>query len=295
MTDEEQNPNLDICITASMDDWRTCTIKGEHRIICDGWQMNARAGGWVACTGCLPKEATVGRLCAACHRRVELALVQWTVEKAEVLRGLERAVAQDNGGIRSASSGHVNLPAPFLAYEEVESHLRGYPGRLDYWAATPKGAEAAVRFARAATSALNAHELEERTHIVQHVRCPDCEHLNLVWTPPTGVHSRVTVTCQNSECGTVLTQDDVEHAVLLQQGVTEPVVEPAGPVTLDPNDAEPFNPEYVEHSRFDILSTRPLAELQAIGDDLEVPRVRQLRKTELITAIREAQRDDTAA
>jgi hypothetical protein len=196
-----------------MPDFRSCTIRGEHTVRCDGKEYRYvekrhrdETTGRL-CTGCLPRLAQKGLLCWGCWERVEEAFIKWTPFAEQTLAVLDRAVQRDTGGRTSGPEGYVPIPGTKLAVDEIRSYLRaGAGGSAEAWVSTVEGAKNAVRFARAVPAALRTHELEEKAHKIRRTRCSECKQLTLVWNPPQHSHDRVTVTCSNSECGAQLDQ-----------------------------------------------------------------------------------------
>ena len=217
-----------VCITNEMPDFRSCTVKGEHLRICDGFEyawnpkrQREEATGR-ECRGCLPREAKKGLLCWSCWDRVQHAMTEWTPWIERILLTIDRAVQSDNGGIRSDALGHINIAATRLAVDEVRSYLRSCTGTAEAWVSAEAGAMDAVRFARAASSAVRTHELEEKTHRIQRVRCPKCRHLSLAWTPPYArppfpFSPDVTVSCQNPSCGHRIDQSVFEALAKIER------------------------------------------------------------------------------
>jgi hypothetical protein len=204
-----------VCITNDMDDVRSCTVREQHMVSCDGFvhAWNARAGKdentGRTCTGCVPREARVGLLCYPCWDRLEHAFAEWTPERAELMESIDRAVQRDAGGRSSGPEGYVPIAGTALAVDEIESYLRskGSMG-VEQWVSTTYGAMDAVRFAAAVPRALRTHELEERQRKMQRVRCPECGELSFVRNPPAAAGAPVTVTCQNEACRKIIREGD---------------------------------------------------------------------------------------
>lgn len=190
-----------LCVTNSMDDWRSCTIREAHSVRCEHPDT---------CTGCLPRLASVGLLCYPCWDRVEHAFAEWTPERRRLLASIDRAVQRDTGGRTSGPEGYVPLPGTALAVDEVESYLRTFHGfpTAQAWVSTFDGAADAVRFAAAVPRALRTHELEERDRPLRRVRCADCGQLSFVRHPPAAAGALVTVKCENPDCGKTIREGD---------------------------------------------------------------------------------------
>lgn len=244
-----------ICITHELDpEFRPCMKKDQHFAACDGneYRYDTNANDYLStgrkCGGCVPKDASVGLLCWSCWERLEKALEDWSPSFKATLAGIDRAVQPESGGIRSASYGHIPLAGTTLTIDEVESYRRDAPADPTVWVCTPKGAIHALRFTKAVKSAVNAHELCERQHMVQQVRCPRCNQLSLLWFPPGTRTEDVRVQCQNSECTQLITQPETEVEYQRQNyGVQNPILESGGePVnTIEPEPFDRNNPEHM--------------------------------------------------
>ena len=206
-----------VCITNFMHETSSCVTKDQHAANCDGWQYtwNEKHERLEAtgrkCRGCLPRPARHGLLCLSCWEALIQALSDWPAFAAKI-RGLDRTVQPDNGGVRTQSVGWVNLPGTMLAIDEVNSYHRSlsedYDGSLDQWVSSIDGAKDAVMFSRAVTRAKRTHQTEEPARALHRVRCPDCGQLSFVRTPPAGERLPVIVRCQNAECGKTITEND---------------------------------------------------------------------------------------
>lgn len=205
-----------LCITTEgLPGIRPCTHRGEHRVTCythPGWAPDYRDED---CTGCLPRKADVGFLCARCWDSLEQAWVKWgsfASALAELAAAGDRALVRDTGGRGSTPDGYVPFVGTYLAYDECVSFLASRRGRpLRVWVSNAEGARDAVQFARAAQAAYRTHETEERAHKVRRVRCPKCKQLTLVWEPTPLFGGDVTVTCQSEGCGHVMDQGSYER------------------------------------------------------------------------------------
>lgn len=202
------------CITNSMDDVRSCTIKGQHQLVCDGWTYRYDRDKYreiatgKSCKGCRPREAQKGLLCWACWERVELAFADWTPLRERMLYEHDRLVQRDNAGVRSQIVGYVNLPATTLALNEILSYLKSCEEMpVGQWVCSADGAKDAVRFARSVASAVRTHQIEENQRAMHRVRCPKCGRLSLVRKPPDGYKEPVTVECQTEGCGKLIDRD----------------------------------------------------------------------------------------
>lgn len=263
-----------VCITNQMPEFRACTRADEHYDTCDG----------STCRGCIPREATNGLLCHGCYVRVLDALGKISTWW-EALSGVERAVQRDNAGVRTQSGPPIPITPIGLAIDEVLSWYRSYPNDVDLWVSSVDGARHAVMFAKVALAAFRAHPIEEHSTRVARVRCGQCEQMNLIRRPPRHYDDAVVIKCP---CGATLTLDELEVERERQvRKIADPVIDAGQPVTLDRNQAEPYSRTNPDHDHLDPLMTRTVAELVAVAEGLEVPKARQLRKSELITTIRE--------
>lgn len=287
-----------LCVTTTMHDIRTCTIKGEHTIRCDGleyaWnpERDREETTGRKCNGCAPREARVGFLCVADWDKAETALIDWAHLEPGILAAGERAVQRDNGGIAGQQVGYVPLPGTMLAVEEIRSYLRTYTGTLERWAASREGAADAVRFARAVASAKRTHAIEEQSVRLQRLRCPHCKNLTMDRNPPLIPHSDITVTCD--QCGKVIrehetTPDGIEKLVVIasiERSLENATKAPAAKIRTGGRDefAEVYDPTQPAHADLDPLSLLPVPELRAMLPD-DTPRLRSMRRAELIAAI----------
>lgn len=205
-----------VCITNSMNDVRSCTVRGQHELVCDGWQYryNRQTGREEAtgreCKGCLPREAKKGMLCYSCWEKVEQAFADWTSDLENALGNNDRLVQRDNAGIRSQIVGYVNMPSTALALDEIRSYLRSCPATADLWVSTVDGAKDAIRFARAVPVAKRTFEIEEKQRQMRRVRCPKCKQQqpSLMRKPPEFFKDLVRVVCETPGCGKVITDID---------------------------------------------------------------------------------------
>ncbi|MFF9565756.1 Rho termination factor N-terminal domain-containing protein [Leifsonia sp. NPDC014704] len=285
-----------LCITNQMDDFRSCTIRGEHKVSCDGYRYrwDERRRKWEVlgeCTGCLGRLAKVGLLCIACYEKVQHAFVEWTPAREAAMGSIDRAVKRDTAGRTSGPEGYVPIPGTILAVNEISSYLGSFPGRLDLWVSSERGAMDAVRFGRAVPAALRTHELEEKQHKVRRTRCPECKQLALVWKPPAEPTAPVRVVC--TACAHELPQDAFEKVAAIEKPETAAIdgvlVEAGQAVNRRGYFAEDYDGRRPEHEPLDPLEALTRAELAPMAEALGVERHTGLRKPELIAAIRFAQ------
>lgn len=200
---------------------RACTVRGEHTVACDGWawrlvvKVDPRTGAETVqhvatgreCSGCLPREARFGLLCAGCWHRFEAALAGWP-EFTRKLTALDGAPAVKGNGGGGSSEGYVPLPGTALSVDECNRYLQGLTGDARVWVSTSEGARNAILFTRAAEVAYRAHQVEEQTRKLRRVRCPECKQLSLVRVPPHAEALPVIVTCQTDGCGKTIVEGD---------------------------------------------------------------------------------------
>lgn len=198
------------CITGSMRDFRGCVIRDEHYL--DQPDMDAHLR---QCNGCKPRQANVGMVCGPCFGRIEEAIVAagpWF----EMLEGVEHAVRRDTSGGARHQPNVPLAPVP-LAFDEVLSYYRSFTGTAERWVASRKGAEDAVRFARAMHSAAKNHPTAETAHKIRRTRCQKCEQLTLVWHPPQYFGGHVRVMCSNPECKWEVDQTSFEKIAQIEK------------------------------------------------------------------------------
>lgn len=100
-----------VCITNTMHDWRSCTIRGEHFAHCDGFarRWNAQTNRVdildSECRGCLPRPAEVGYLCYDHVVKLDAALREVDELVAFMIEDASNGVRDANSGGGTASSG----------------------------------------------------------------------------------------------------------------------------------------------------------------------------------------------
>jgi ribosomal protein L37AE/L43A len=242
------------CITNTMDDQRSCTVKGQHELVCDGFeykwgvekQQEFATGR--ECRGCMPREARHGLLCWDCWETVQTAIGGYDLLAAR-LAGVDRAIVRDNGGVRTASLGSIPIPAVRLMLQELEHYLVGQNVNPDLWVASPSGARCAIRFGRAYANAIRNHPTEESAHRIRRTRCPNCNQLALVWNPVAAEGGDVTVKCRN--CAHEIDQASFEKIAAIEKPDTEVpaevLIEAGQAVNSTGLFAEDFDPDNPEH------------------------------------------------
>jgi len=262
------------CITNDMPEVRSCTVKDEHQIVCDGFEYRwsdkrsrLETTGRL-CHGCLPREARHGLLCWTCWEAADTALAG-VLTLQQRLAGIDRAVQRDNGGVRGTSLGYIPIASVPLMLDELASYLRGAHINPDVWVASPSGAKNAVRLGKAFAAAVKAHPTEEQSHRIKRTRCPECRQLALQWNPPGRGGAPVTVTCQNAACGHIFDQTAFDKIAGIEkpccrqcasETCNDPgcdchipyadlIADPRGGLVDERGDfAEPFDPERPEHA-----------------------------------------------
>lgn len=219
-----------LCITASMEHTRTCTIRDHHLTTCASDD----------CKGCLPRPAETGILCRGCWERFEAAL-SVAVDLITHMRSIEKGPASIVP-TRSAPGSRVILPGSWmeadnlwdslvelaLAYAEskgIEDPVWKpmYDGfsttaslddvalqvrELVMWlqvnpvdvVSRAGGAEAAVKFYRQAQRALAMFPIEDRAQRLKPIRCRECQQFTLWKHPPLVYLDDVVVQCANKTC-----------------------------------------------------------------------------------------------
>lgn len=275
-----------MCVTNQMHDFRSCTHRGAHKANCDrleyAWSedRDREESTGRECKGCRPREARIGQMCLNCYEHVVTAVGDWE-PWAAMLRGIDRAVQRDNGGIGGQSIGYVPIPGTVLALDEVWSYAKSMTGNVDQWVSTVTGAKDARRFARALEGALRTHAVEEKAHQVKRTRCTSCGQLTLVWNPAMAFGQDVTVKCSNPACQHVMDQDSFDKIAAIEKpGVPTGIRATGGRDEF----AEPYDPEV--DTDLDPLTILTVAQLRdRLPEDM--PRLKYLRKVELIDAIHE--------
>ncbi len=180
------------CITNDTPGLRSCTIRGEHR----DDPLCVRE----TCTGCAPRPAEHGFLCARCWFNLEHALSDWAAA-SRLLAGVDRAISPDG-----ASRAHAGPRLPFTVLDLDRDAINRLRARIRYpllaWVSTEEGAADAARLTRAINYALPRHPVREDPHAIARTRCPDCSLLTLVYQPAQYAGDIATVTCSN--CGNTL-------------------------------------------------------------------------------------------
>lgn len=111
-----------VCITNSIPDLRSCTVRGEHLSHCDGHgrRYDAGAGRTVItddeCTGCVPRPAEVGQLCYDHVTKLDAALSAVTELTTFLWEDRSNGIRDTNSG-GGASAGGPRWPL-------AESRLR---------------------------------------------------------------------------------------------------------------------------------------------------------------------------
>lgn len=292
-------PRVRICVTNSMSDFRSCTHKDAHTPQCDGnayaWSESRNRDETTGrtCKGCRPREARVGFLCLSDYEKAQNALIDWAEFEPKIMQAGDRAVQRDNGGIAGQQVGYVPLPGTVLAVDEIRSYFKSFNGRLEYWVATQRGAMDAVRFARAVSSAIRTHAVEERAIKLNRLRCPNCGTLTMIRNPPALAHSDITVTCQNAACRKTIREHETtvggreKLAVIADIESLGDKKVPAAKIRAGGRDefAEPFDPSRPDHADLDPLSLLTTNELRAMLPE-DMPRLRTMPRAQLIDAIK---------
>ncbi len=212
-----------VCQSNFIPDIRSCTIKDEHQVTCDGLELRwspddqAEIPTGRACGGCAPRRAQVGFVCGSCHEMI-LAGVNAFPAWSRALIGVTRAVTPERGG-----GGHAIGYTPHTALQldagAIWSHYRTYPGHLETWLSSTAGAEHAIRFGIEMRGALHRHPTKEQPHTLHRTYCSECRQLTLVWHPPTYEGGRVVVKCRNPECGHEVRDGAIDDIAYIEDSV----------------------------------------------------------------------------
>lgn len=291
------------CITYLMADQATCT-SGDHTVTC-GWDRAAAesAEREHECDGCRPAPTEPGaRVCHACWVGIEHALADYGTFLSH-LGGEDRAYTPESPA-RAALGPRVVIPAMQLDVDEADRLRSSGAGlTMTKWVASDTGAMDAVRFGVVAARVTRMHPWEEKQRALPTSRCPKCRMHSLVFHAPEDFRKGATIRCLR--CSHVMDEDVFERYAAIEAqccracraeslGCTDrscrchhdmPV--PSWQRTAKPSSEEPYDPKKREHAHLDPLSLLTVPQLHAVAVDLDVPRFRQMRKPDLIAAIRE--------
>ncbi len=273
------------------------------------------------CTGCLPKRAAVGLLCSSCFNRFQQALSDLPA-LVEHLRSIHRAVQPDSLGVRLVTGWIIPIPGPWRTADDLLQSLGALPLRLNATPAQARaaarqatatihaesrvtydtGAELAIRFTHAVEVATIAYPEHEQPSKLRSSRCPVCAHRTLVYEPAEYEGASPTVRCLYPTCGHEMDHTSFERLALIEaqccrrcrsdDGCTNTTCtcHRFAPVPewerTNKGEFEEYNPRRREHIDLDPLTLIQVPRLRAIAEELDIPRYRQLRKPELIHAIR---------
>lgn len=237
------------------------------------------------CTGCLPRPAEFGRLCAWCWQRLNadvvdapaLARYLWVVGHAgkssapaddgggggggsdprtrsvihpavDALDGLHSCLASwvlvildehpegrrmtgpDDTGVRRTRStkqlDHATFPhlpdepSVWIRPSEVAgvhdpqataNLVRWLLPHLAWCASRPWVGEMRDEVASVVRTTAAAFPVDERTRAIPGVTCPNCNHVSLVFDPPTQERHSTQVNCSTRGCGVIYSEDDFKR------------------------------------------------------------------------------------
>ncbi|MDY7542619.1 MULTISPECIES: hypothetical protein [unclassified Cryobacterium] len=223
------------CITNSVPDVRSCTLRGQHASNCDGWEWRYNRDAEceyptpVECSGCLPVPADHGLLCWHCWEKL-LAALKIAPDMITHLCSVDRAQQVDNNGVRASATWILPVPMTWRTADDLIMLLGhpdpGFPADatvweaeaitdryVDYsdpdnfvrrdpqlWTSSIDGAENAVRFYLLIQRAMKQHPMADYEHKVQNVRCRECFQLTLLWKPPLTFEDGIHIVCSNPAC-----------------------------------------------------------------------------------------------
>lgn len=184
-------------------------MKGEHASACTGMVGDRQ------CAGCLPRPAEHGMLCWSCWERFLKAAQTWS--KFQVLfLNVERAVQNDNAGVRSQISNQIPLTSLRLDMDVIRQAEPAFGQTPEQVVSTPFGAYDAIMFTRAVEHAERKHPTEEKPHRLNRQRCTECSQLSLVRYPPTSFGDDVKVVCITDTCGHVMDPRSFETLAMIE-------------------------------------------------------------------------------
>lgn len=116
--------------------------------------------------------------------------------------------------VQTSSSGHINIPATKLAWEEITrlSNELNQWRDVDEAACDQFGAFLLVELGREVSTAAARWPMEEKPHKIEVMRCGGCEMLTLMYRPPRWEGDNIRVDCG---CGYVLEDDGFAWAVTM--------------------------------------------------------------------------------
>lgn len=190
------------CITTTMPNVRSCTVRGEH---VDSCQLET-------CAGCRPRPARFGILCAACWFDLEHAVADYSAARPRLAAAGGHAVSPERGSTHAGPRLPLTgLEVDLDALDRAHSAIR-FP--LSLWVSDEAGARAAVTFTRLVHRLLPRHPWKEDPHNLPRTRCPNCSLLTLRELPPTHKGDARTVACKN--CGHTLDQSAYEALAAIE-------------------------------------------------------------------------------
>lgn len=163
-----------------------CTVTGEHDWTCPDPDT---------CSGCLPRPASRGFLCAPHYDRVLTATSAWSVWLRRVNESGGRLVSSEGGS--STPEGFTNLPLTFLAVDECLRHLASKGARtVDLWVHDEAGARDALLFTVSAERAYRSLQVEARPVKIRRDVCENCERVTVRGHLTREVAGHTVVTCE---------------------------------------------------------------------------------------------------
>lgn len=197
--------NQQFCITHWVDDLRPC-FRNVHYADCPNPET---------CTGCVPREAVDGFVCAACSSMITKAIRDWD-EFTALLGNETRAVTPEPGGATAKPGSRLPLSPLQLTFDVVRRHEASRPSASRLWVTTPHGAADAVRFAKEVRRAVFNYPTRELESQIRSSRCSHCGMLTLVYEPVQTVGGDAFVKCLNTGCGQIMDHLAYERLALME-------------------------------------------------------------------------------
>lgn len=214
------------CITNGEPELRSCEIPGSHEASCNGWeyrwsnkdQDDMPTGR--ECTGCEPRPAVHGLVCAGCYGRIREAVGELPAF-ARATAGIERVITPEGGG-QSSALGFVPLTALGMDFDAIDRFMLSYwrcGSNIDVWVSSYEGAHDAIRAAQSIKGAIFRHPVKVTQENLDKTQCPRCQMTALVRVAPSAYEAPEFVKCRNPACSYEATGDDLATIISHETGV----------------------------------------------------------------------------
>lgn len=216
------------CITNGEPELRSCEIPGSHEASCNGWeyrwsnkdQDDMPTGR--ECTGCEPRPAVHGLVCAGCYGRIREAVGELPAF-ARATAGIERVITPEGGG-QSSALGFVPLTALGMDFDAIDRFMLSYwrcGSNIDVWVSSYEGAHDAVRAAQAIKGAIFRHPVKVTQEHIDKTPCFDCHMLSLVRIPPATHKADEKIVCRSATCKREYTDAERDLIIGIENGLGE--------------------------------------------------------------------------